>query len=180
MRFPLVRGKNWKKMSFLIYCILLVITVSSRIEGAPQKKELISGSGRERVVPDGPKLSIKSIPSSTRQRSDLHEIYLAPYRYVSVWLHIEIENDLHFCVLGLRRRIQVEKEISAVVSFVTPDINGVIFLSQDAPPTGPVVLKGLVIGLKPGKHGIHINKLGDVRDKCLMSGHHYNPYNVSW
>ena len=173
-------------MRFL--CFFLLAMVPSMIEAATQKKESINRSSRERVALNGPKLSIKSIPSSTRQ-SDLYEIYLAPYRYVSIRLIIGYTVVLIDAKLFLNivlcffffvpTKIQIEKEIRAVVSLMTPDINGVIFLTQGGPPSGHVVLEGFVNGLKPGKHGIHINQLGDIRDSCLMSGPHYNPYNVS-
>lgn len=54
---------------------------------------VLSGKGKERIMHDGPKVLIKSTALqhhqqtnivSRQKNSDLHEIYLAPYRYVSL------------------------------------------------------------------------------------------------
>ena len=75
---------------------------------------------------------------------------------------------------------QIEKEMRAIATIGGPDgINGVVYLSQNMPPAGAVTLNGIINGLKPGKHGIHVNQLGDLRDNCQATGQHYNPYNFS-
>lgn len=70
-----------------MFVITLMATVS-------ESAVLPSGKGKERIMHDGPKVLIKSTAlehqpqhhqaiSSRQKNSDLHEIYLAPYRYVS-------------------------------------------------------------------------------------------------
>lgn len=52
---------------------------------------LPSSKGKERVMPDGPKVAIKSTALnivSRQKNSDLHEIYLTPYRYVSTLTYL--------------------------------------------------------------------------------------------
>ena len=47
---------------------------------------LPGSGGKERIMHDGPKVAIKSTALnivSRQKNSDLHEIYLTPYRYVS-------------------------------------------------------------------------------------------------
>lgn len=42
---------------------------------------------------------------------------------------------------------------------------------------GPTTIKGVIKGLSPGQHGIHIHELGDLSDGCTSAGAHYNPTN---
>jgi len=43
---------------------------------------------------------------------------------------------------------------------------------------GPVQLKGTILKLTPGKHGLNIHELGDVRNNCQAAGGHFNPWQV--
>ena len=45
-------------------------------------------------------------------------------------------------------------------------------------PTSPLVIKGSIEGLMPGKHGIHIHELKIEGNNCRSSGGHFNPTNV--
>ena len=43
-------------------------------------------------------------------------------------------------------------------------------------PSGFVTVKGVVKGMPPGKHGLHIHEFGDLSGPgCLSAGGHYNP-----
>ena len=37
-------------------------------------------------------------------------------------------------------------------------------------------IKGEINGLTPGKHGIHINELGDLSEGCKSTKDHFNPF----
>lgn len=78
--------------------LYLVLTVLATVGAAPSESDPASSpsagvsgvsgvsssrGGGERMLFNGPKVLIKSAALSSRKRSDLHEIYLAPYRYVS-------------------------------------------------------------------------------------------------
>jgi Cu/Zn superoxide dismutase len=43
---------------------------------------------------------------------------------------------------------------------------------------GPVILNGTIRGLTPGRHGLHVYELGNVRRGCLAAGGHFNPQKV--
>lgn len=43
-------------------------------------------------------------------------------------------------------------------------------------PKGFVTVKGVIKGMPPGKHGLHIHEFGDLTGPgCLTAGGHYNP-----
>ncbi len=52
---------------------------------------------------------------------------------------------------------------------------GTILLDED-PITGLTIISGIVRGLTPGKHGIHIHELGNLSNGCETLGCHYNPF----
>jgi len=80
----------------------------------------------------------------------------------------------------LLNHVQVDADIRAISTISgSNNISGVIYFTQTTPPAGSVTIRGVVRGLKPGKHSIHINQLGDLRNSCLSTGGHYNPYNVN-
>ena len=65
--------------------LLLLIAVLPLVVQTAVRNDVPIGKSTERLFPAGPKVSIKSSSiSGSRQRSDLHEVYLAPYRYVSL------------------------------------------------------------------------------------------------
>lgn len=43
---------------------------------------------------------------------------------------------------------------------------------------GSVRVNGKVSGLLPGMHGFHVHEKGDVGERCLAAGDHFNPENV--
>ena len=46
-------------------------------------------------------------------------------------------------------------------------------------PNSPLVVKGLIKGLQPGKHGFHVHGKKISDNNCISAGGHYNPKNVS-
>ncbi|XP_030377943.1 copper chaperone for superoxide dismutase [Scaptodrosophila lebanonensis] len=55
-------------------------------------------------------------------------------------------------------------------------VQGVVrFTSITAQDGGGLVVDGVVDGLKPGLHGLHIHESGDVSQGCASIGGHYNP-----
>ena len=67
------------------------------------------------------------------------------------------------------------KNIKAVSVLHNETIKGIIYLEEiDYHKT---ILYGVVSGLKPGLHGIHIHEAGDLTDGCTSACAHYNPFN---
>lgn len=67
----------------------------------------------------------------------------------------------------------------AIVSNDKNQINGVVRFT--VPPDdvqGGCVVDGVVDGLAPGYHGIHIHECGDISNGCESLGKHYNPRNT--
>ena len=56
------------------------------------------------------------------------------------------------------------------------DVEGVIKFKQK--PGKATIIKGIIKGLTPGKHGFHIHEFGDLSDGCDSAGGHYNPDGV--
>ena len=56
------------------------------------------------------------------------------------------------------------------------DVQGAIKFKQK--PGRPTIIKGIVKGLTPGKHGFHIHEFGDLSKGCESAGGHYNPDGV--
>ncbi|KAK5645503.1 hypothetical protein RI129_006803 [Pyrocoelia pectoralis] len=102
----------------------------------------------------GRPLFIKSYPAIPHIQSDLYEIYQEPYGY-------EINS------IGAVAVLQGEGESS---------VKGEITFTQRQPPVGPVLVKGNITGLPPGKHGFHIYQAGDLRNGCEKLGGHFNPF----
>lgn len=76
-------------------------------------------------------------------------------------------------------RILTEKSAVAIVKDGVDKIKGVVRFSaanEDTPAIGCVV-DGVIDGLKPGFHGIHIHETGDITNGCESLGKHYNPRN---
>lgn len=73
-----------------------------------------------------------------------------------------------------------ERSAVAIVKDVGNKIRGVVRFSStqaDAYTNGCVV-DGVIDGLTPGLHGIHIHECGDISNGCESLGKHYNPRNA--
>ena len=73
---------------------------------------------------------------------------------------------------------EAEETVKAICNLehTEGDVEGIIKLKQKS--DGPTIIKGIIKGLKPGKHGFHIHEYGDLSDGCDSAGGHYNPHNV--
>lgn len=73
-----------------------------------------------------------------------------------------------------------EKSAVAIISNDANRINGVIRFSvlADDQTTSGCVVDGVIDGLAPGFHGIHIHESGDITRGCESLGKHYNPRNT--
>lgn len=49
------------------------------------------------------------------------------------------------------------------------------FSSLTADPNSDIVVDGVIDGLTPGLHGLHIYETGDISEGCTSIGDHYNP-----
>lgn len=55
-------------------------------------------------------------------------------------------------------------------------VSGIIQVMQESPEK-PAKITGIINGLAPGKHGLHVHEYGDLSDCCSTIGDHYNPLN---
>ena len=75
--------------------------------------------------------------------------------------------------LTLGRRATVR-----LVSAGNSGVSGSLYLEQ-ASPKGPVLVRGMVRGLKRGAHGFHVHEKGQLGNQCKDAGGHFNPFKVS-
>lgn len=54
-------------------------------------------------------------------------------------------------------------------------IQGVVRFSAITQDAAGVVVDGVIDGLTPGLHGLHVHETGDVSQGCASLGEHYNP-----
>ena len=73
---------------------------------------------------------------------------------------------------------EAEKTVKAICNLehTEGDVSGMFKFKQK--PGKATIIKGIVKGLTPGKHGFHIHKFGDLSDGCKSAGGHYNPDGV--
>ena len=73
---------------------------------------------------------------------------------------------------------EAEETIKAIAQLehTVDDVQGFVKFKQK--PGNPTIIKGIIKGLKPGKHGFHIHEYGDLSDGCASAGGHYNPDGV--
>ncbi|EFJ21114.1 hypothetical protein SELMODRAFT_107342 [Selaginella moellendorffii] len=68
------------------------------------------------------------------------------------------------------------KAIALLQEAGNSNVTGVVYFTQNA--TGShTALHGIIQGLKPGLHGLHIHTSGDLSSGCNVLGTHYNPLN---
>lgn len=74
----------------------------------------------------------------------------------------------------------VGKSAVAIVSGTANKIRGVVRFSSttDDQQMNGCVVDGVLDGLTPGLHGIHIHECGDISKGCESLGKHYNPRNA--
>ena len=79
---------------------------------------------------------------------------------------------------SLQRLSESEETVKAICTLEHTDegVEGVIRFKQK--PGQPTIIKGIVKGLTPGKHGFHIHEFGDLSNGCESAGAHYNPDGV--
>lgn len=70
----------------------------------------------------------------------------------------------------------MKNSIEAVCVFNENGIQGNIILKEDLVNKLTAIYINLQ-GVKPGYHGIHIHRFGDLREGCQSVCEHYNPYN---
>jgi len=78
----------------------------------------------------------------------------------------------------LERINEAEETIKAIAQLehTVDDVQGAVKFKQK--PGQPTIIKGIVKGLTPGKHGFHIHEFGDLSKGCESAGGHYNPDGV--
>ena len=78
----------------------------------------------------------------------------------------------------LERINEAEETIKAIAQLehTVGDVQGAVKFKQK--PGQPTIIKGIVKGLTPGKHGFHIHEFGDLSKGCESAGGHYNPDSV--
>lgn len=54
-------------------------------------------------------------------------------------------------------------------------VSGAVFFYQEC-RNHPVIITGLIKGLEPGQHGMHVHENPNLSDKCSGAGGHYNPF----
>jgi len=129
----------------------------------------LSPQSTVRIMPEGPKVAIKSTAmnmgiktgNGRLRSSDFHEVFLMPYRY--------LEKEMRAAALLTVVQTNDGKTES--------DVEGVVYFSQ-IQAAGSVTLSGVITGLTPGKHGLHIHEFGDLSENCQLKkiGKHYNPF----
>jgi len=79
---------------------------------------------------------------------------------------------------NLAKLTEAEQPVKAIATLEHTDdgVEGVIQFIQT--PSQPTIIKGIVKGLTPGKHGFHIHEFGDLSNGCESAGAHYNPDGV--
>lgn len=78
----------------------------------------------------------------------------------------------------LERINEAEETIKAIAQLehTVGNVQGAVKFKQK--PGQPTIIKGIVKGLTPGKHGFHIHEFGDLSKGCESAGAHYNPDGV--
>ena len=78
----------------------------------------------------------------------------------------------------LTRISEAEETVKAIAQLEHTDdgVEGVIKFKQRAGKS--TIIKGIIRGLTPGKHGFHIHEFGDLSNGCESAGAHYNPDGV--
>ena len=80
---------------------------------------------------------------------------------------------------NINKLSEAEETVKAICNLehTEGDVSGMFKFKQK--PGKATIIKGIVKGLTPGKHGFHIHEFGDLSDGCKSAGGHYNPDGVS-
>lgn len=97
-------------------------------------------------------------------------------------LKIEMVNLILLLLLMWRAAVAVgccvgkslEGPRRAVVEMKGTDIDGKLVLEQ-ASLNSPVKIRGVIYGLEPGQHGIHIHQGSSLGNECELVGPQFNP-----
>lgn len=80
-------------------------------------------------------------------------------------------------VLALVLASTTAEEMRTAIAVLTSEdnrVNGIILFSQKGPGSN-VTVTGNVTGLLQGEHGFHVHEKGDITQKCVAAGGHFNP-----
>ncbi|KAF7286357.1 superoxide dismutase [Cu-Zn]-like [Rhynchophorus ferrugineus] len=128
-------------------CVVKYIT-GAALQDFSEKNTIIGIPG------EGRHLAIKAYPAIENYQSDVYEVFVEPY--------------------GFDIRPQVA--IAVLTSEGEGSVGGEVVFVQKHPPNGPIFIRGNITGLAAGKHGLHIQQAGDLREGCEKLGGHFNPY----
>ena len=78
----------------------------------------------------------------------------------------------------VNRIAEAEETVKAIATLehAEDNVEGMFKFVQK--PGNATFIQGIVKGITPGKHGLHIHEYGDLSDGCDSAGAHYNPEGV--
>ena len=79
-------------------------------------------------------------------------------------------NEASFFGATIGRRAKV-----TLTSSSESGVSGELVLEQTS-LNGPVLIRGIIKGLKRGSHGFHIHTKGQLGNNCKDAGPHFNPF----
>ena len=78
----------------------------------------------------------------------------------------------------VNRISEAEEIVKAIATLEHAEDNVEAMFKFTQKPGSATIIQGIVKGLTPGKHGLHIHEYGDLSDGCDSAGAHYNPEGV--
>lgn len=96
---------------------------------------------------------------------------------------LDSEVTINFSIIRKEHRytnLSISDQSAVAIVTDNEQIKGVVRFSVIAEEkhTDGCVVDGVIDGLKPGLHGLHIHECGDISKGCASLGKHYNPRNV--
>ncbi|XP_050302087.1 superoxide dismutase [Cu-Zn]-like [Anthonomus grandis grandis] len=135
------------KLKLFLYC--LSVCSHSLVNGS-----VLREVEKNMIGSDGRPLTIKAYPAVENYQSDLYEVFQEPFNF----------------------NIRQQAAVVVLTSESDEAIKGEIIFLQKHPPGGPIFIRGNITGLSEGKHGLHIQQAGDLREGCEKLGGHFNPF----